>query len=169
MARINSDLGTVLTAIVTRLVAQSLFTAECCYLAIDGTDDSDIAPSAGEFVCTVSPLAGNFAEQYLDGGGSLQAADFFDFVIAVYSTVQLDEYDRETKFLTETTLGLLTKLRLTIKAICAHDLLDAVTPTPNNVLRDPILPQGYVFRRIGRGLGCFKLTCRAAFDWDLVT
>lgn len=166
MARINSDLGTILLAVITRLVAQSLFTAECCYLSVEGADDENVAPSSGEFVCTVSPLAGNIGQEYLDGGGAQQATDFFEFVISVYATSQLDEFGHDTVFLTDATLGLLTKLRLVLKAITALDLVDG---SANNVLRDPILPQGYRFKRASRGLGKFSLTCRVAFDWDLST
>lgn len=165
MARVDSDLGAILLAVVNHLVTQGLFTAECCYLTIsDGRDD--IVPSAGEFVCTVCPRGGIFADPYLDGGGNKQAADFFEFSVSVYSTVQLDEADRETVFLTDSTLGLLQKLRLVLKALTA---LDVTIPGGNNVLRDPILPQGYQISRNGRGLGKFELRCRAAFDWDLTT
>lgn len=161
MARIDSRLDTILTAIVVRLAAQlDGIDANNCYLAID---DGEIAPSAGDFVCVVSPASGQFDEGYLHGGGVSQASDFFEFDVTVYSTVQLDESYRDPVKLTDSTLGLIQKHYQTLLALTTHDLLSG----SDNILRDPILPMSYSFGRSGRGLSFVKQTFRLAFDWDL--
>lgn len=163
MARINSKLDTILLAIITRLTASVSGLAESnCYLAID---DAEIAPSASDFVCVVSPTGGQFDEGYLHGGGVQVAADFFEFDVTIYSSVQLDESYRDKVKLADATLGLIAKQRATLVALTAHDLLSG----SDTILRDPILPMSYSFGRSGRGLAFVKQSFRLAFDWDLTS
>ena len=162
MARIDSRLDTILTAIVDRLIAEVTgANAASCYLAIEGEDE--ISGNPGEFILVVSPGGGNFDDGALDGGGQNQATDYFDFAVKVYSSVMLDQFGRDTTALTDATKGLIAKHFDVLQALTVFDLTDGT----DNILRDVIMPRNYEFGRNGRGQGYVRQAFRLSFDWDL--
>lgn len=164
MARDRAKFDEVMLAIVARLIDQvDGARAENCYLSLNPEDTP--SPNPGTFVFVVSPpMAGNFDEGMIDGGGAQQATNLGDLRIGIHSPVQLDETNRDTQFLTNSTLGILETWRQVVKALTPWSPGDAES---DPMTRDPLIPSGFVIRRKNRSIGMVVQNFRLTFDLDL--
>lgn len=162
MARDKGDLSSILAAIVARLIDQvTEFNAANCYLSIN----PDSLPSGpGEITCVVAPTSGTFDQGMIEGGGDEQNTSDGGVIVKIHSPVQLDEADRDTVFLTDASLGLLSFAKQAMQALSGWSPDDG---GGNETTRDPLHPAGYAFQRDGRKLGACELTFHLKFDWDL--
>lgn len=157
----SSKFDDILTAIVTRLRSQLGLDAATCFLSLN--PDNTPNPNPGTFFLVVSPMAGDFDEGNFAGGATQQATIQAGVIVRVYSPVQVDEPHHDTEWLTNTTLGIIERMRLVLKALAGHDLEN----NGEGILSQPIFPQSQTFGRFDRSLGYGELTFTVLFDWNL--
>lgn len=156
------QLDEVLLAIVARLINQmpDMCKSGNTYLTLN---PDSIDPSPGAYSFTVSPLGGSFPAEFMQGGGVEQVTVETGFTVTIHSPLQLDMPRRDVEFLTANTKGVLGLAKRVLKAMTLFDPQNATAI----ILRDPITPTGFSFRRSDRSLGSMELEFRLMFDWDI--
>lgn len=163
MPRGSGKLDAILSAIVARLIAQvSGCNAATCYLCLN--PDAVPSPNPGDFVYVVAPTGGEFDDALFDGGGQNQATVNAGVIVKIHSPVQLDEARHDAQFLTHSTLGVLEKSRLVMKALADWSPADGGA---NEITRNPLIPANYGITHSQRQLGAVELTFHLTYDWDL--
>ena len=170
MARIDTDLATVLTAIVNRLIDQVILpdgetalSDSTCFLWID--DGEDPAPASGDTFVTVEVDGGNFDEALFIGGSTHQVTDDTAVMVTVWSQSRLDPAMRDKEFLTNS-LSVMPMFQKVLKALSGHDLV--IDVAGDLCLRELIRPAGRgAPRKRGDSQGLISLRFAVSFDWDL--
>lgn len=163
MARVATDFSAVLTAVVARLIDQiTLANAATCFLTLT-PDGRPLTP--GDIWITVSPRGGKFDENMIEGGGRATAWADSGFTVTVHSSVELDQMERETTWLTHATLGVLETMKDAIDALTTYDLLDG---SSDEILIEPIVPDGWDEpQRVGPSRGSISVSFLTKFKWSL--
>lgn len=162
MARNKGTFDAILLAVVDRLISQVGGLDEAnCYLSLN--PDVLPMPNPGDFVCVVAPTSGMFSDSMFEGGGVEQTTSDSGIIVKIHSPVQLDEVHRDAVFLTDATLGLIAKVRSTLKALSDW----SPGSVGSELTRDPLIPSDFAFTRNSRSLGACELTFKLSFDWDL--
>ena len=132
MARIKSDLSTILTAIKTRLTADAVLDTSRIFLSL--TADDELTWPGNDMVIVVAP--GSYPADLRAEAGGGNELKVFDGVtkLSLWVRLGLDQATRDDQWLTHATLGALAKWRLVMKSLNQHDLLSGT----DQILEEPM-------------------------------
>ena len=164
-----TDHGTVLEAVVTRLIDQiSELTTKTCFIATEPPDD--IPPNVRDnLVCVVSPTDSRFDLGVHDGAGADGTFEYAGVMLTIFSSMKLDRVGHDESLLLDVKRGLYVVKKSILKALSGHNLLDA---NDNTLLVNWMAPLSCESPRAARdnkhGLtGSFAIVFSTDFDWDL--
>jgi hypothetical protein len=161
MARVSTNLQTILAAIVARIQAQvTEFNSDStCFISRFEDTKADPVP-----VCKVCPDSGQLDRGLWEGGGREQTT--FDSAVLIAIDVQSnrDERGHTESALTDSAHGLLPLAEKVLKALNAHDLQSG----GDEILRSPLEPLAYSSPVDGDG-STFRMAwkIRVEFDWAM--
>jgi hypothetical protein len=165
MSRVDTEQADVLDAIVARLLDQiDSLSDKNCFISLLPNPPYKCPDNL--FV-TVSPTAGTFPAEFLDGGGQNQCVEATGVLVTIFSRYMASRPGQDRETLSDQTRGVLRLKRLILKALTDHDLQFG----GNLILRDPILPTDSgntdPVEQPGQNLVQLPLKFALAFDWNL--
>ena len=168
MAYHDSDLETILLAVQAKLIADGIFSAASCRIAL-GRDELMPQPgNASNLFALIYPDAGAIDGGLFDGGGANQVSETTSVTVEVFSLVLLDEGGYDPILLTSETRGVLAKAKAVLKSLSGYMLTAVISAATYDILRNPLRP---LARPAVMGLtdtpGSCAVTFEAIFDYDL--
>ena len=169
----------LLGAVVTQLTTAMPFycTAVNTYLALDpwerpvsnpGSpgDTSGHTVGAVPYVFGVGPMGGSFELGNQIGGGQSDVRTTSGVMVVIHSPVRLDQVERDSIFLTDSTNGILPVATLVMKALVGFTPSDGAG---GYLVADAFMAASWDIRREdGDGsLGSIGIGFRTCFDWDM--
>jgi hypothetical protein len=143
---IPSDIGTILRAVQSQIIASGLFPRKRCAITLT----PEPLPYAGGPQCLIIPGRGNVDQANLTGGGRYTNTVDAEFEIHVIAEQSLDHAQQDTRRLTDATTGVYAK----ILALTDVLLLTWPTDASGNLLTvEPIRDGGYGVPRLYNGGG----------------
>jgi hypothetical protein len=130
--RIPSDLGTILLAMKTQLVAQNVFPSASVWLSL--TPEQISFPPDDQF-CQICPETWRVDQSVVIGGGTDTFFVEGEVSVNLWSRVALDQTGRADDYLTSISLGALERLKILIAALMLYDPTDM---TGNPILIEPM-------------------------------
>lgn len=124
-----------------------------------------VAPHPGSLGFAVSPASGSFREGYFDGGGLEQLTADGGLIVAIHSTLQLDQVQQDAKLLEDASIGLWPQAGKVLAALA--DPSWSPMKGSDEITRDPLIPAGYRIVKNDRRLGSIELEFKCNFDWDV--
>ncbi len=166
MARDKGLPEDIYDAVVARLIDRvPLFCNEStCYQCLN---PDLVPPKPGDLMFPVSPMSGQVAESYVEGGGNEQLTINGGLIVKIHSPLQLDQKYQDVHLLSDSSRGLWKIARKVIGVLSVWDPMKG----DNELLRDPLGFLGYVLTksRRRRPLGAIELHFKVMFDWDVTT
>ena len=168
MARTDTQRSDVLDAVVNRLIDQvPQCTDKTCFVSI--LPNPPYYPPDDQFV-TVSPTAGRFVEELLDGGGQNQCTEDTGVLVSLFSRYVATQAGHDRDALNDFTRGILNLKRSVLKALVDFDLQFG----GNLILRSLMQPTDAgppepITEGSGQGGRMVQVTLRfkTEFDWNL--
>lgn len=166
--RVDTDLISVIEAVVAELRTALGLTARTCFLWIERSDDQ-FPPIPGSFGVTVSPDSGAFDQELIRGGGEHQFTVETNLLVTVHSSVMLDSGGRDELAIKTADRGVLDAISKIIVALADFDPEVGSPPAP--CLRELMAPQGFSAPRRGQGEDGrwtqMSVVFPISFDWNI--
>jgi len=163
MARTKGRPADIYRSIKNRLIEQ---VPDCkegnCWFSLN---PQAVVPHTGEVGFAVSPASGTFREGYYDGGGQEQLTVDGGLIVAIHSTLQLDEVQRDAALLEDSTVGLWLLAGRVLAALADPNWSPMLGD--DEITRDPLIPASYQIVKNEKRLGSFELHFKCNFDWDV--
>ncbi|MDE2102945.1 MAG: hypothetical protein KGL39_37220 [Patescibacteria group bacterium] len=163
--RIDGKLDAIVLAILGEIQSSLATDSESAFVSLD-PDGLELSAAPGQFIYVIFPSGGTFDDTLIDGGGNFQATVYATIAIRIYSFVQLDEYGRDTLWLSQNSLGISEPMRQLLKLISQADMTDV---DGNDLLREPIMPVAFKTIRPSREIGAIEVLFQVCYDWDLLS
>jgi len=161
--RIDIDIVSVWSAIMTRLQTALSLSADTCFWWLDDNDPPPPSANSSLFI-TVSPDGGTFDPGFQESGGSKQVTVETAIRVTVHSTSRLGTGMRDDEFLTNAS-GLGPMLTNVISALVDFDPVFGIGANP--VLRAKMDVQGFEkpYRNQNDSIGGVTVVFGVSFDW----
>lgn len=161
----DSEQSAVLDALAKLLIDSiPVLSTKNCFISI--LEDPPQMPSDDVFV-TVAPTAGDFPEEFQDGGGPNQCTEYTGAIISIFSRFQANRPGQERDALSDFARGILKMKRLVLKAVVGKNLTSAADG--NQVLRELIKAKKSSFPAYVNNEQLVKVGIEVStpFDWNL--
>src|SRR5947209_3477341 len=109
----QTDLPTLLKAIRNKLTQDEVFAEKLVYFGLE-PDKNDIPPS--DAFCVITPLDQVVRQNIVAGGGNDTLWFDGEFLLTVHNRLALDEKNRDSVFLNDRNLGVLTTQKLIVSS-----------------------------------------------------
>lgn len=164
MARVDTDILSVLEAVVAHLRTDLSMTEANCFWSLEYRDE-DVPPTAPNQFMVLQPDGGTFDNSLFEGGGINQLMADTGLTVKLYTLFQLDRGGRDQQALFHTK-GVLTMLDNVVRSLTGLDPNLPVGDTTYG-LRKFVQPAGWSApRRLENGRGvALDVAFNLSFDW----